>query len=270
MALKALVSSLDEVPESLRGEYAEIKDGPRKGKFVLSVEGAEGYGLDDLVALKETLSKERKIRSEYEGKLKAFGDLDAAAAREAMAQLEKLKGALPKDQVDQLVQSKIGEFKAKAEAERAELEKRLEQLDQSRRALAVRSEAMRALAALKGNPDLLLPLIERVADPVWQDGQDLPSVRIKDADGSHMVTRKSGSTDPMGIEEYVTVLRDKYPQAFEGHGNTGSGANGATTGAGGRRSGPFTISREDARNHAKYVAAREAAAKAGAQLQVTD
>ncbi|MGH9884381.1 MAG: hypothetical protein ACREBE_02560, partial [bacterium] len=52
MALKAVVDSLDEIPEGIRGEYEEVD-----GKFRLTVDGADA--LVDNSGLKQALEKER-------------------------------------------------------------------------------------------------------------------------------------------------------------------------------------------------------------------
>src|SRR4051794_27617528 len=50
MALKAIVETIDSVPEAVRGLYKEAE-----GKFILDVESVEGYALEDVSGLKSTL-----------------------------------------------------------------------------------------------------------------------------------------------------------------------------------------------------------------------
>ncbi len=58
MALRAIVNSLDEVPEGLRGEYVEITGtDPNRGRFRLNVEPVEGLRLENSEALRTAFFK---------------------------------------------------------------------------------------------------------------------------------------------------------------------------------------------------------------------
>lgn len=91
MPLKAEVENLDEVPEALRGEYEEKKDG---GGFRLRIEGVEFP--DQVAGLKSAFEKEkeerRRAKKELDALREKFGDIDLDKAREALeyrAQLEQ-------------------------------------------------------------------------------------------------------------------------------------------------------------------------------------
>jgi hypothetical protein len=75
MALKAVLGSLDGLPEDVRRLYA-----PRQGRFVLDVEAAGGLALEDVAALKNALSKERVNAREARRRLAV---LDASALESA-------------------------------------------------------------------------------------------------------------------------------------------------------------------------------------------
>ena len=58
MALKAIVDTLDAVPEAVRGEYEQ-----RDGKFVLKVEGAEDAYAGGIKRNRdEALSEKKKLQ----------------------------------------------------------------------------------------------------------------------------------------------------------------------------------------------------------------
>jgi hypothetical protein len=65
--LKAVLDSLDGLPDAQKSLYEEGED----GKFHLSAEGIEDVG-----GLKSALEKERKERKAAERKLKELGDID--------------------------------------------------------------------------------------------------------------------------------------------------------------------------------------------------
>ena len=90
------------------------------------------------------------------------------------------------------------------------------------------------------------------------------NVEVRALDG---VTLDIGKGEFLGIKDFVSEMRESeiFGRAFEGTGTTGSGtpANRGQT-----RPGSFILSREDAKDPMKYRAAREAAAKAGQELQI--
>jgi hypothetical protein len=92
-----------------------------------------------------------------------------------------------------------------------------------------------------------------------RDGQPTPLV-------GESVKYGKDPTKPMSVEEYVDVVRQKMPDLFEPSTETGTvpGASGAQS-----RSS-FVLTREQARDQKVYVATREAAAKAGQSVQITD
>src|ERR1051326_2181034 len=109
MALKAILDSLDSVPEGLREHYKKHDD----GKYRLDAEGVEDVG-----GLKSALEKERTESKTTAQKLKELteqlGDLDPVKAREALTKLQEMedKKMISEGKVDELVQQKIERAKA--------------------------------------------------------------------------------------------------------------------------------------------------------------
>ena len=126
----------------------------------------------------------------------------------------------------------------------------------------VDAAATEAIAAAKGIPQLLLPHVKSAVKVIEEDGKY--QVRVVGPDGSPRMNAKG---EFLGIKDYVSEMRESevFSRAFEGTGTTGSGtpANRGQT-----RPGSFILSREDARDPMKYRAAREAATKAGQELQI--
>lgn len=93
MALKAMVDSLDEIPEAVRGEYEEVD-----GKFRLSVEGVDS--LVDNSGIKQALEKERakgKLVDAIRKEFPAASDDDIRELVKKAKGLKKGEGGEPLD-----------------------------------------------------------------------------------------------------------------------------------------------------------------------------
>ena len=112
MALKAIISSVDEVDEALRGLYVEKDE-----KFFLDVESVGGYSLEDVSGLKSALSRKTEESRQRGAKLKTFDGLDPGEAREAIEKLVEF-GKEPD------IEAKIKEGIAVREKQRAEQHKK--------------------------------------------------------------------------------------------------------------------------------------------------
>jgi hypothetical protein len=93
MGLKAVIGKLEEVAESVRALYK-----PQGDKFVLDLEGdVPGFVAEkDHIAVKTSLTEFRdnniKILKDHDALKELFKDIDPAKAREALGEIEKLKG----------------------------------------------------------------------------------------------------------------------------------------------------------------------------------
>jgi len=236
MELKALVDSLDDVPESDRGYYVEVD-----GKFRPNIKPAGGWALEDVSGLKSALSAERKARREAAGFLALYGDydekaltfdprVDAGEYDRLKKQVDKLKDAKPDEKAKAEWEARVTQLEEKHTGELGKKDKELDRVNAQIRKLLINSKATEAIS--KHAPkavELLMPHVER-ACRLEQDSEGNYAVRVLDENGNPAITRGEGTGD-MTIAEYVdTVLRGKYPDAFPGSGATGSGATGAGTG----------------------------------------
>lgn len=252
MALKAVLEKLEEVAEALRPLYTE-----KDGKFVLDVEG-----LEDTNGLKSALEKERKAARDYEKQNRAWRDLgktpeeiQALVEAQRKAEEEKATKAGEWDKLKgQIVEKHMKELKSKDDA--------IASMKQTLEKHLVDAAATEAIAAAKGVPPLLLPHVRAYAKVVEDNGEYV--VRIVDAKGDPRVNQKG---DFLSIKDLVEEMRQSevFGRAFDASGRTGSGAP-LNQRPGG--SAPITLSREDAKDPAKYRAAKEAAAKAGVEIQI--
>jgi hypothetical protein len=223
MALKAIVDSLEVVPEAVRSEY-EAKD----GKFVLKVEGAE-----DVTGLKknrdEILSEKQKVAAElekYKGlglapeKIKELADAALKAEEEkhkAEGNWDTLKTTLNQQHANQL----------------AEKETAISGLTKTVESLMVDSVAAQEFAAQKGESLLLLPHVKGHTKVVQKDGKFI--VQVLDDAGQPRIS-PAGNGNPMTIAELVTEMKadTRFGRAFDGSGASGSGApkDGSRSGTG--------------------------------------
>lgn len=225
--LKIIADKVDELPEGLRSAAKA------EGNVVVVTELPAGFAIEDISALKSSLSEARKERDEAKRVVKAFEGIDPASAAEAREALDKLKAG-------QLKGSKeIDEFKASVEAkmaqERAALESKLAARTEALRERMVRGELAPVIAKLGGSEsmDAILTLasqsirIEETADGSLRHS-------IVDASGKPRVTKKGGSADPMGFDELIAEMRDASSTRglFKAQATGGAGGSSQTGGAG--------------------------------------
>ena len=257
MALKLKIdkAAWEGLEEGFRELYTE-----KDGEYILGVEG-----LEDTSGLKSALEKERADRAKYEKDVKEwakFGktreEIQKLIEQAAEAERKELERKGEWDKLrEQLVQKHTAELEAK--------NKELAEKDKAISAYLIDSRATEAIAKNDGNARLLLPHVKGRCRVVNENGKY--SVQVLTPDGSAPMVDSSGN--PLSIEDFVKSMRDDedFQSAFKAKGGTGSGSKGGGAGAPGK---PHTISRADARAHRKYLAAKEAAEKAGASLEIVD
>lgn len=238
MALKAIIETLDDVPDPFREHYVERTDDQGKKSYILGVDAVGGYSLDDVSGLKTALGAERGVTEKMRQELARFGSawdkdkktwthsLDPEKAREAIARLEEIGSFDPEKEADkiakarvdaatqQLVQKHGEEIKAKEARERA-LVNTVDELLRQQKATA-------ALAEAGGSVELLLPHVLKYTRTVEGDGGKF-RVEVIDGDGNVRIADASGT--PMDIGGLVKEMRDSstFGRAFDGEGASGSG-----------------------------------------------
>ena len=268
----ALVETLDDAPEAFRPYYREVTDekSDDRGKFAFGLTSVGGWRLEDVGKLKGGLIGEREKVSGLEAKLKEFDGLDVAAARDAMSKVDEMSKWTPAEKVQGQINVAVQKIKDDHQKELDGRDDTIRAREEAVRTLAIEAKAAAAIAKLKGNADLLMPHVLASAEVRYAEGQSLPQVFIKGADGKTPLPTTGSGTDPMQVEEFVEkVLLERYPMAFDGHGGTGSGATGgSSTAPSGGGGASHVISAEDAKDPVRYRAAKEAARKAGKQLEM--
>lgn len=178
--------------------------------------------------------------------LKAKTDELLTEAKRAKNALKNYDGVDPtefkrlKEAADQAERDKAaaaGDFKAlekqMAERHTVELTGRDSTITKMRKVLerkVVESELVRAIAAKKGDPDLLLPYARQYAR--MRETDDDFEGFVSDERGNPLVSDGKGT--PMDFSAFVEQhLMSKFPRAFEGTGSSGGGAPRSSAGGGG-------------------------------------
>lgn len=247
--LKAVVETIDAVPEAARSFYEESD-----GKFLLKVEPVDGYALENVEGLKSTLSKEMTKRKQLEKDIVRFKDIDPDRAREAMSKLEELGNIDPNREADRIVSERLEAAKKqlleKHDKEVKDHVGRIGQLTKTVESLLIDQAATAALAEAKGSVELLLPHVQRHTRVREADGKYF--VEVVDKDGNARIGNSKG--DPMTIADLVQEMRksDAFGRAFDGSGQSGGGKPPANGGGGSpqfKRRSDFKNERE----RAEYV-----------------
>lgn len=245
MALKAIVQSLDDVPEVMREHYKDRTE----GGYVLQVEAVSGFSLEDVSGLKDTLSSTREKLRKNREKLEAYGDLSPESAKDSAQKVIDMANWTPEEKVQQQIKAREQQLMERHSKEIRDRDTKLDNLKTSLEKNLITTAASAAITRHKGVPELLLPVVQRSVRMVEHNGEFIAQV-IDDRTGDPMISRKSGSTDPMSIDEFVEGLKStpEFGRAFEGVGATGSGAIGSTSAGGVKGKGRLQSKDQDALN----------------------
>lgn len=243
MALKAILDSIDGLPEAISKEYIKIEDAqsPHNGKFKLAVEPTGGLELDDVSGLKNALGAARRERDEAKDALGKYGDISPTKAKEGVSALTRLTKFDPEKEADRLA-----EEKANAKVRQMQ-DKHLEEVDSLKKGTQrlrgivehqlIDSAAKEAILKEKGDPLLLLPHVKQsMRLKEQQDGSF--TVEIVDDKGNPRIKDAQGNL--MQVADLVGEMKrhESFARAFEGSGASGSGSkpSGNTSSTGTQRS----------------------------------
>lgn len=232
MPLRIIADALEDLPEGLR---ATAKN--EGGKFIVG-ELANGWAVENVGGLRQALVEERENIGKLKAAVRAFDGIDPASAAEAREALEKLKAG-------QLKGSKeIDDYKASVEKkmaeERAKLEQKLAARTTALRDRMIRGELAPVVAKLGGGEamDAILTLASQHVRIEEDDAGNLKH-SIVDASGKPRLTKKSGSSAPMGFDELIAEMRDASATRGLFAAPAAGGSGGASqTGGSGRAANP--------------------------------
>jgi hypothetical protein len=242
--LKAAIRTLEDVEETQRDLYRQEGE-----VFVLNVEGALGWGNENIDGLKTTLGKLRQEKGDLETRLKPYDGLDPTAAWEALQKVKEFAAIDPKKEADRLAEEKInaqvGQIKSMYETEKRALIHKLGAFKSQLVALGVDAEIDRALGGLEAKGHKISPAVRGdlrviLRQYVGHDfDEDKGSLKVTVHDGQGVPRVKNTAGDLMSIADLVDELPASKPNFFEPKGNTGAGvkpAGGSAPPSGKKRS----------------------------------
>lgn len=247
-------------------EGKEIQIAPDLPEVKSLLEKAVKEATSGLAANKDEILAEKKaLQEQFAQMQEQWKGLDPKAVRSIMERLENDEEAklLAEGKTDVVFERRAERLKADHAKQLAALEAKINELSQSNSSAADRVKRLtveggirQAASELGIVPTAFEDALARAMSVfnVSDDGKLLAA----DTDGG-TIYGKDGK--PISPREWLEAMKEKAPHWFPAPSGGGAG--------GGRdRSGSFTISRADARDVQKYRAAKEAAEKAGAQLQI--
>lgn len=215
--LKAVVDSLDGLPEGLSSFYTQGQD----GRYYLDAEGVDALPqVRGLASKKDELLAEKKALAEQLGQYEGLDPEEYQKLLEEKEERER-KAAKEKGDVEALLEAERRKMQKVVDQAKKEAEEATESLSTLRRNVALQTARADAAAAIgkQGNFTLLWPHIRDRIQPV--DG-DEPGYRFVDDDGVE---------EPVeNMEAFVGGLReqDQFADAFYADAPSGSGASGTT------------------------------------------
>jgi hypothetical protein len=256
---------LDEAGQAL---YVKETDG--KGYMLKLNINREGWGIENVAGLKTVLNERKEKMEKQAAALEKFEGIDPTRAkkdRELVAEFES-KDWTKDEKVKAQIESRELALTTKHETERAKLTEENGSLTSQLHEHLGTASAVTAIQKHKGNVKLLLPHVLGMTRVEPDDAGKL-TPRVINPDGSLRVSLQTGNTGLMDHDELLGLIakQDEFLPAFDGTGQSGTGAGGPESRAGRRAgSGKFILSLEDQKDHRKYQAMKEQAEAAKQEL----
>lgn len=231
MALKAILDSVDGLSDDLKKEYTLVDtDGPLKGKYQLAVESVEGFALENVTGLKNSLEATRGERDAAADKLKAYGDITPNQAKEGKTALNKLSTLDPEKDAEKIAETKIEAIKTQMKTEHDKeigtLKGDNSKLKQQVEKILIDATAESAIVKAGGDPLLLMPAVKQSMKLKENDDGSF-TVQVVSKEGNPRIKDSAGN--PMGVDDLVGELKshESYSKAFApvGTGGPGGGKN---------------------------------------------
>lgn len=261
-------SDFEGLDEAGQGLYAKEADG--KGYMLRINFNREGWGVEDVAGLKTVLQERKDKLAKASASLERFEGLDPVQAkkdRELVTEFDN-KDWTKDDKVKAQIASRELALKTKFDLDVKALTETNGTLTTQLHKHLGSASAVSAITKHKGNVKLLLPHVAALTRVEQNDAGEFVS-RVINPDGSLRVSLQTGNTGLMDHDELLGLLakQDEFLPAFEGTGQSGTGAHHSDSragrGAGGQK---HFLSLADQRDHGKYKAMKEQADKAGQVL----
>lgn len=234
MALKAVLETLDDVPEAFQELYKEASE----GVFVLGVDGIDEHPA--VKSLKTALDRQKEQRAaqakqltEAKAALEAFGDLTPDQLEELRAAAEA-GGKVDETAIEKMVAARVGATQRKLEgmiesltAERDEAVKAHDGLKQTLADEKIANMLLTA-AGKAGVRKNAISTLQLMGQGVWKIDDDGKPIAMN---GDEPLM---GSRGPMPVDDWIESLRSDHDYLFEPSSGAGAQGSGADPGRGGR------------------------------------
>jgi len=224
MALKAILDSIDDLPEEVKKEYVE-----KNGKFELQVEGMKTQ--TDVDRLQGALTKERNDHKTVRERLGLLGDRKIEDVLQILDRVPELEaaaaGKLDETKLNELVEGRIKTKLAPVEREKGQLAQRVQELSgvleqyQTKEKVRTIHDAVRdAVGKAQGFQSSAVEDALLYAERMLEVGED------------GRVTTRDGVGVTPGIEASVWLSEMQAKKAHWWGPSQGGGAGGNRSGAG--------------------------------------
>jgi len=229
MALKARLDSLDTLDDSQKGFYKPAGEEEGSG-YVLDVEPVGDYALEDVGGLRRALETQSSKRAEAREALERWEKLDRPLdqLQRDLGELEELRKIDPDKEAEKLadtkVKARIEEIQSRATEEITGLKGRIEKMTGFMERRLRTDVAERLIKEAGGEPELLMPIVERETRIRWAD-EDVPVVEVLNKDGAPRI-KDAQTGAQMGLPDLIEEMKSRstLAGAFKGLGAEGSGA----------------------------------------------
>ncbi len=235
MALKALYDKLDDIPEPFRELYTE-----REGKFELT--GIEGVKTQaDVDRVMQAHENEKKNHKETKEKLALFGELDPEKVQQDLAEVEELKvrveaaekgdnKGFDEAKVEEIVERRVALKVAPVERDNKRLTEELATSVAKEGELEGTIKTGKIETEIRKHCDTA-KVIPGAVDDIVTIGRGVFEV----SEEGHVVTRDGiGVTPGIGVDVYLTDMKEKRAHWWPASQGGGAGGNGLDKIGGGK------------------------------------
>jgi len=229
-------------------EFGELDDGQKEnytkqddGKYLFNLKARDGYALENVQGLRNSVEAARGERDTALGKLKAFGDIEPSTVTEALAKAKRLDELDPDAEAAKANEA-LEEWKREYDTStKSEFQTQVD--SEKTRADGYRDQAANLLVnvtatqemmseEIKGRPKVLIPILLSMSRIVEEKG--VLDYRIVNPETGNDRIGKDGN--PLRWREQLLEMRadEEYSGCFDGTGQSGGGKEERTdSGSGG-------------------------------------
>lgn len=220
-------------------------------------------------------AKHRHEAKETTAKLSMFEGIDPEAAKKALTTVKNLdsKKLIDAGEVEKVKESIAKAFEGQMGETKTSYEKKIKELDS-----AMQSKDAMIFNLMVTNKFSSSPFVQEklTLPPDLLEARFGKAFKIEegkvvafDGSGKKIYSRKRPG-EPADFDEALELLVDEYPEKARILKGSQASGSGKQPDSGNTQTSAFTLTREQAKNPQMYEKAKEAAAKAGASLQISD